>query len=43
MDPWGTSRECTIEKSDSSLFIANRWVLLNKYDLNHDKQGSLHL
>ena len=40
-DPWGTP-QLTIEESDISLFIAPRWVLLNKYDLNHDKQESLH-
>ena len=42
MDPWGTP-QLTIEESGSSLFIVTRWVLLSKYDLNHDRQGSLHL
>ena len=42
MDPWGTS-QFTADESDNSLFITTRWVLLNKYDLNQDKQASLHL
>lgn len=42
MDPWGTP-QLPNDESDNSLFKATSWVLLNKYDLNQDKEVSLYL